>query len=84
VRISERGEELGREGVVAKPLSSTYIPGRRRTAWMKHKVGREERLAVTVVRRTGDAVAEAVFVARALPDGSLVGSGSVEMAWDAS
>jgi hypothetical protein len=32
---------------------------------VKHKVRREERLAVTGVRRTSDAVAEAVFVARA-------------------
>ncbi len=68
-----RVEELGLEGVVAKRLSSTYIPGRRCTAWVKHKFRREERLAVTGVRRTSDAVAEAVFVARALPDGSLVG-----------
>ena len=44
-----RGEELGLEGVVAKRLSSTYIPGRRRTAWVKHKLRREERLAMTVV-----------------------------------
>jgi hypothetical protein len=34
---------------------------------------------VTGVRRTSDAVAEAVFVARAPPDASLVGSGSVEL-----
>ena len=68
-----RVEELGLEGVVAKRLSSTYIPGRRCTAWVKHKLRREERLAMTGVRRTSDAVAEAVFVARALPDGSLVG-----------
>ncbi len=59
--------------VVAKPLSSTYIPGRRRTAWVKHKLRRKDRLAMTGVRRTSDAVAKAVFVARALPDGSLVG-----------
>ena len=59
--------------VVAKPLSSTHIPGRRRTAWVKHKLRREDRLAMTGVRRTSDAVAKAVFVARALPDGSLVG-----------
>ena len=68
-----RVEELGLEGVVAKRLSSTYIPGRRCTAWVKHKLRREERLAMTGVRRTSDAVAKAVFVARALPDGSLVG-----------
>ncbi len=68
-----RVEELGPEGVVAKPLSSTYIPGRLCTAWVKHKLRREERLATTGVRRTSDAVAKAVFAARALPDGTLVG-----------
>jgi bifunctional non-homologous end joining protein LigD len=63
------GEELGLEGVMAKRLSSTYTPGRPCPAWVKHKLHREERLAVTGVRRTSDAVAEAVFAARALPDG---------------
>ena len=47
-------EELGLEGVVAKRLSSTYLPGRRCTAWVKHKLRREERLAVTGLRRTRD------------------------------
>jgi ATP-dependent DNA ligase len=28
-----RVEEFRPEGVVAKPFSSTYIPGRRRSAW---------------------------------------------------
>ena len=60
-----RVEELGLEGVVAKGLSSRYIPGRGCTAWVKHKLRREGRLAMTGVRRTSDAVAEAVFVARA-------------------
>ena len=60
-----RVEELGLEGVVAKPFGSTYIPGRRRTAWVKHKLARVECLAMTGVRRTSDAVAKAVFVARA-------------------
>ena len=62
-----RVEELGLGGVVAKRLSSTYIPGRRRTAWVKHKLRREERLAVTGVRRTSDAVAEAVFAGARCP-----------------
>ena len=47
-----RVAELGLEGVVAKRLDSTYIPGRRSTAWRKHKLRREERLAVTGIRRT--------------------------------
>ena len=50
--LRRRVEELGLEGVVAKRLSSTYLPGRRCTAWVKHKLRREERLAVTGVRRT--------------------------------
>ena len=60
-----RGEELGLEGVVAKRLGSRYVPGRRCTAWVKHKLRREERLAMTVVAATSDAVAKAAFVARA-------------------
>jgi len=40
---------------------------------VKHKLHRVERLAMTVVAATSDALAKAVFVARALPDGSLVG-----------
>ena len=77
--VVERSEDFVARGeesvlrVVAKPLGSTYIPGRRRTAWVKNKLRREDRLAMTGVRRTNDAVAKAVFVARALPDGSLVG-----------
>jgi hypothetical protein len=39
---------------------------------VKHKLRREERLAMTVVAATSDAVAKAVLW-RALPDGSLVG-----------
>jgi hypothetical protein len=42
-------------------------------AWVKHKLHREEHLAMTGVRRTSGAVAKAVFVARALPDGLLIG-----------
>jgi ATP-dependent DNA ligase len=34
--LMARVEELGPEDVVAKPLGSTYIPGRRRSAWVKH------------------------------------------------
>ena len=60
-----RVEELGLEGVVAKRLGSTYIRGRRCTAWVKHKLRRVECLAMTGVRRTSDAVAKAVFVVRA-------------------
>src|SRR5207248_6007523 len=64
-----RVEELGLEGVVAKRLVSTYIPGRRCNAWVKHKLRREERLAVTGIRRTRAGHVEAIFVARHRPDG---------------
>jgi bifunctional non-homologous end joining protein LigD len=74
-----RVEELGLEGVVAKRLSSTYLPGRRCTAWVKRKLRREERFAVAGVRRTREGVVDAVFVARTLEDGSLVGAGSIEL-----
>jgi bifunctional non-homologous end joining protein LigD len=71
--------ELGLEGVVAKRLSSTYIPGRRCTAWVKHKLRRDERLAVTGIRRNREGHVEAIFVARHRPDGSLTGAGAVEL-----
>ncbi len=74
-----RVEELGLEGVVAKRLSLTYVPGRRCTAWVKRKLRREERLAVTGIRRTRDGHVEAVFVARPQPDGSFTGAGAVEL-----
>ncbi len=73
-----RVEERGLEGVVAKRLSSTYIPGRRCTAWVKHKLRRQERLTVTGVRRRCDGHVEAIFVARHQPDGSFTGAGAVE------
>ena len=60
---------LGLEGVVAKRLDSTYRPGRRSSSWVKHKLRREEPLAVTGVRRSREGRAEAVFVARRKPDG---------------
>jgi bifunctional non-homologous end joining protein LigD len=72
-------DELGLEGVVAKRLSSTYLPGRRCTAWVKHKLRREERLAVTGVRRNRDGHVEAIFVARHQTDGSFTGAGAVEL-----
>jgi bifunctional non-homologous end joining protein LigD len=71
--------ELGLEGVVAKRLDSRYTPGRRSPAWIKHKLRRDERLAVTGVRRRPDGRTEALFVARPLADGSLVRAGSIEL-----
>jgi bifunctional non-homologous end joining protein LigD len=74
-----RVAELGLEGVVAKRLDSRYTPGCRSAAWIKHKLRRQERLAVTGIRRSREGRAEAVFVARPLPDGTLSSAGSVEL-----
>ncbi len=74
-----RVEELGLEGVVAKRLNSTYLSGRRCTSWVKHKLRRQERFAVTGVRRTRDGFTQAVFVARHRSDGSLMSAGSIEL-----
>lgn len=38
--------ERGLEGIIAKRLDSPYIPGRRSSAWIKHKHLRSERLTV--------------------------------------
>jgi bifunctional non-homologous end joining protein LigD len=72
-------QELGLEGVVAKHLDSTYLPGRRSPRWIKHKLRREEQLAVTGIRRSADGRTEAVFVARRQPDGSIRTAGAVEL-----
>lgn len=74
-----RVEDLGLEGVVAKRLSSTYLPGRRCTAWVKRTLRREERLAVTGVRRNRDGHVDAIFVARHQTDGSFTGTGAIEL-----
>ena len=71
--------ELGLEGVVAKRRDSKYLPGRRSTSWLKHKLRREERLAVTGLRRTRAGGVDAIFVARRHPDGSFTGAGSIEL-----
>ena len=70
---------LGLEGVVAKRRDSRYIPSRRTTAWLKHKVRREEQLAVTGLRRTRAGAVEAILVARHHPNGSFTGAGSIEL-----
>jgi bifunctional non-homologous end joining protein LigD len=74
-----RVEELGLECVVTKRLSSTYLPGRRCTAWVKRKLRREERLAVTGIRRNRDGHVHAIFVARHQSDGSFTGAGAIEL-----
>jgi bifunctional non-homologous end joining protein LigD len=74
-----RVEELGLAGVVAKRLGSTYLPGRRCTTWVKWKLRREERLAVTGVRRNRDGHLDAIYVARHQTDGSFTGAGAIEL-----
>lgn len=74
-----RVAELGMEGVVAKRLDSAYASGRRTAAWVKHKLRREEQLAVTGVRRSRDGRLEALFVARRRVDGSFDRAGSIEL-----
>jgi bifunctional non-homologous end joining protein LigD len=74
-----RVAEIGLEGVVAKRLDSTYLPGRRTSSWVKHKLRREQQLAVTGIRRSPEGRTEAVFVARRLPDGTIRSAGSIEL-----
>ena len=71
--------ELDLEGVVAKRLSSTYLAGRRCTSWVKQHLRREERLAVTGIRRRRDGAVEAIFVARPQTDSSFTGAGAIEL-----
>jgi bifunctional non-homologous end joining protein LigD len=73
-----RVAEFGLEGVIAKRLDSRYLPGRRSRAWMKHKLRRDERLAVTGIRRSPEGRAEAIFVARRMQNGSTRSAGAIE------
>jgi ATP-dependent DNA ligase len=67
----------GSEGVVAKRLQ---VPSRATGAsWIKHKLRREERLAVTGIRRSPDGRTEAVFVARLMADGTIRSAGAIEL-----
>ena len=74
-----RVQRLGLEGVVAKRLDSHYRPGRRSAAWVKHKLRRDEELAVTGLRRCRQGRIDAILVARRHPDGSLTGAGAIEL-----
>jgi bifunctional non-homologous end joining protein LigD len=77
--FAARVAELGLEGVVAKRVDSRYLPGRRTNTWVRHKLRRDERLAVTGLGRTRERGTDAVFVARRLPDGALASAGSIEL-----
>jgi hypothetical protein len=48
-------------------------------SWVKHKLRREERLAVTGLRRSRQGHAEAICVARRRPEGTFTGAGSIEL-----
>jgi hypothetical protein len=45
----------------------------------EHKLRRDELLTVTGIRRSRDGTAEAVLVARRLPDGSIRSAGAIEL-----
>ena len=74
-----RAHEL--EGVVAKRLDAPYEAGRRSGVWLKHKHRRRETFAVTGWRPAACRARrpDAIFVARATPDGELVPAGSAEL-----
>jgi bifunctional non-homologous end joining protein LigD len=74
------------EGVVAKRLDAPYEPGRRSGAWRKHKHRRRETFAVTGWRPAARNARrpDAVFVARAADDGTLVPAGSAELGLSAN
>jgi bifunctional non-homologous end joining protein LigD len=69
------------EGIVAKRLDAPYEPGRRSGAWLKHKHRRRETFAVTGWRPAAHRAhrPDAIFVARATPDGHLHPAGSAEL-----
>jgi bifunctional non-homologous end joining protein LigD len=77
--LVRRVAALGLEGIVSKQLDAAYRPGRRSASWIKTKLRRQERLAVTGLRRTRESRVEAVIVARRLPDGSTRPAGSIEI-----
>ena len=69
------------EGIVAKRLDAPYEPGRRTGAWLKHKHRRQETFAVTGWRPAPHYARrpDAIFVARATPDGHLRPAGTAEL-----
>ena len=75
----QRAHQL--EGIVAKRLDAPYEPGRRSGAWLKHKHRRQETFAVTGWRPAPHYARrpDAIFVARAAPDGHLHPAGTAEL-----
>jgi bifunctional non-homologous end joining protein LigD len=74
-----RAHEL--EGIVAKRLEAPYAPGRRSSAWLKHKHRRRETFAVTGWRPAARHARrpDAILVGRATADGPLQPAGAVEL-----
>jgi bifunctional non-homologous end joining protein LigD len=70
-----RAQEL--EGVVAKRLDAPYQPGRRGTAWLKHKHRHREQLTVTAWRPGQRREPDEILVSRRQPDGTLRYAGGV-------
>jgi ATP-dependent DNA ligase len=70
------------EGIVAKRVDAPYEPGRRSGSWLKHKHRRLETFAVTGWRPAPHRASrpDAIFVARADPDGHLRPAGTAELA----
>jgi bifunctional non-homologous end joining protein LigD len=69
------------EGIVAKRVDAPYEPGRRSCTWLKHKHRRQETFAVTGWRPAPHRARrpDAIFVARAAPDGHLRPAGTAEL-----
>jgi ATP-dependent DNA ligase len=73
--------EQGLEGIVAKRMTSTWLPGRRSPNWVKTKHRRREHLVITGWRTRTDEPEE-FLVARTGVDGNLHPAGSVSMGLD--
>lgn len=64
------------EGVVAKRLSSSYLPGRRSDSWQKLKLRRREKFVVAGYSVSTPGKPDELFLARASETGELVPAGS--------
>jgi ATP-dependent DNA ligase len=72
-------KQCGLEGVVAKRLDSSYKPGMRNGAWVKHKHRRTEAFLITAWAPAHPGRPESFFLARRLSDGGLDPAGSVSL-----
>ncbi|WP_206680377.1 non-homologous end-joining DNA ligase [Flaviflexus huanghaiensis] len=71
--------ELGLEGVIAKRLDSTYLPGQRGSAWVKLKLHIHQEVVVVGVRRAEDNPDRIRSLLLAVPneDGELIYAGRI-------